>query len=46
MWPARTSHGLPRVVELFEARKPKGQAELATVEGTVAVEETDKGLKV
>jgi DNA-directed RNA polymerase subunit beta' len=43
---ADITHGLPRVVELFEARKPKGQAELATVEGTVAVEETDKGLKV
>ncbi|MGH2804143.1 MAG: DNA-directed RNA polymerase subunit beta', partial [Thermoleophilaceae bacterium] len=36
----------PRVVELFEARKPKGLAELATVEGTVAVEDTEKGLKV
>jgi DNA-directed RNA polymerase subunit beta' len=43
---ADITHGLPRVVELFEARKPKGQAELATVEGTVAIEETDKGLKV
>jgi DNA-directed RNA polymerase subunit beta' len=43
---ADITHGLPRVVELFEARKPKGQAELATVEGTVSVEETDKGLKV
>ena len=32
---ADITHGLPRVVELFEARKPKGQAELATVEGTV-----------
>ena len=36
------THGLPRVVELFEARKPKGQAELVTVEGTVSVEETEK----
>jgi DNA-directed RNA polymerase subunit beta' len=43
---ADITHGLPRVVELFEARKPKGQAELATVEGTVSVEDTDKGLKV
>jgi DNA-directed RNA polymerase subunit beta' len=43
---ADITHGLPRVVELFEARKPKGQAELATVEGTVDVEETDKGLRV
>jgi DNA-directed RNA polymerase subunit beta' len=43
---ADITHGLPRVVELFEARKPKGLAELATVEGTVAVEDTEKGLKV
>jgi DNA-directed RNA polymerase subunit beta' len=33
-------------VELFEARKPKGLAELATVEGTVSVEDTEKGLRV
>ena len=43
---ADITHGLPRVVELFEARKPKGQAELATVEGTVTVEDTEKGLRV
>ncbi len=43
---ADITHGLPRVVELFEARKPKGQAELATVEGTASVEDTEKGLKV
>ena len=43
---ADITHGLPRVVELFEARKPKGLAELATVEGTVAIEETDKSLTV
>ena len=43
---ADITHGLPRVVELFEARKPKGQAELATVEGTVSVEDTEKGRKV
>jgi DNA-directed RNA polymerase subunit beta' len=43
---ADITHGLPRVVELFEARKPKGLAELATVEGTVAVEDTEKGLRV
>jgi DNA-directed RNA polymerase subunit beta' len=43
---ADITHGLPRVVELFEARKPKGLAELATVEGSVAVEETEKGIKV
>jgi DNA-directed RNA polymerase subunit beta' len=43
---ADITHGLPRVVELFEARKPKGLAELATVEGAVSVEDTEKGLKV
>ena len=43
---ADITHGLPRVVELFEARKPKGLAELVTVEGTVHVEDTEKGLKV
>jgi DNA-directed RNA polymerase subunit beta' len=43
---ADITHGLPRVVELFEARKPKGLAELATVEGKVSIEESDKGIKV
>ena len=40
------TQGLPRVVELFEARKPKGLAQLATEGGKVQVEETDKGKKV
>jgi DNA-directed RNA polymerase subunit beta' len=40
------TQGLPRVVELFEARKPKGLAQMAEVEGKVAVEETDKAVKV
>ena len=31
--------GLPRVVELFEARKPKGVALIAETSGTVSVEE-------
>jgi DNA-directed RNA polymerase subunit beta' len=43
---ADITHGLPRVVELFEARKPKGLAKLADVDGTAAVEETDKARKV
>jgi DNA-directed RNA polymerase subunit beta' len=44
---ADITHGLPRVVELFEARKPKGLAELSKVEGSVsATEETDKATKV
>ena len=40
------TQGLPRVVELFEARKPKGLAQLAEEGGKVQVEETDKGIKV
>ena len=35
------THGLPRVVELFEARKPKGEAELFDSRGTVEIS-TDK----
>ena len=40
------TQGLPRVVELFEARKPKGMAEMAEVEGKVSIEETDKEVRV
>jgi DNA-directed RNA polymerase subunit beta' len=40
------TQGLPRVVELFEARKPKGLAQMAEVAGKVAVDETDKTIKV
>ncbi len=40
------TQGLPRVVELFEARKPKGLSELAEVSGKVAIEETDKEVRV
>jgi DNA-directed RNA polymerase subunit beta' len=43
---ADITHGLPRVVELFEARKPKGQAQLALRDGTVTVEDTDKARRV
>ena len=39
---ADITHGLPRVVELFEARKPKGLAKIAEVSGVVSVEDTDK----
>ena len=31
---ADITHGLPRVVELFEARKPKGLAQIGEVDGT------------
>jgi DNA-directed RNA polymerase subunit beta' len=40
------TQGLPRVVELFEARKPKGLAQIAEVGGKVMVEETDKAVKL
>jgi DNA-directed RNA polymerase subunit beta' len=43
---ADITHGLPRVVELFEARKPKGLAKMAPVSGKVSVEESDKSLTV
>jgi DNA-directed RNA polymerase subunit beta' len=43
---ADITHGLPRVVELFEARKPKGLARMAEQDGVVAIEETDKALTV
>jgi len=43
---ADITHGLPRVVELFEARKPKGLAKIAEQDGVVAVEETDKAISV
>jgi DNA-directed RNA polymerase subunit beta' len=43
---ADITHGLPRVVELFEARKPKGLAKIAEVGGKVTIEETDKALTV
>ena len=36
------THGLPRVVELFEARKPKGEAVITELAGTVEVEDDDE----
>jgi DNA-directed RNA polymerase subunit beta' len=36
------THGLPRVVELFEARQPKGRAPISEVAGRVSIAETDK----
>ncbi len=39
------THGLPRVQELFEARKPKGQAVLAEISGTLQIS-GDKNSKV
>ena len=43
---ADITHGLPRIVELFEARKPKGLAKIAEVGGVVSVEDTDKSRTV
>ena len=39
---ADITQGLPRVEELFEARKPKGLAIVSDVSGTVRIEETKK----
>ncbi|GAA0789314.1 DNA-directed RNA polymerase subunit beta' [Hathewaya limosa] len=39
---ADITQGLPRVEELFEARKPKGLAIVTEVAGTVKIEETKK----
>jgi DNA-directed RNA polymerase subunit beta' len=36
------THGLPRVVELFEAREPKGKAEIARATGTVKITEDQR----
>jgi DNA-directed RNA polymerase subunit beta' len=36
------THGLPRVQELFEARKPKGEAVITELSGQVEIEEDDE----
>ncbi len=43
---ADITHGLPRAVELFEARKPKGLAKIAEQDGAVSIEDSDKALTV
>ncbi|MFN2467872.1 MAG: DNA-directed RNA polymerase subunit beta' [Gaiellaceae bacterium] len=43
---ADITHGLPRVVEIFEARNPKGAARLTEVAGRVELEDTERGPKV
>ncbi len=40
------THGLPRVVELFEARTPKGVAPISEASGRVRIDDTDKTRKV
>ena len=37
------TQGLPRVEELFEARKPKKMAQLAEISGKISIEESKKG---
>jgi DNA-directed RNA polymerase subunit beta' len=40
------THGLPRVVELFEARQPKGKADITEAAGRIKIDETDKVRKI
>ncbi|HEY8664907.1 MAG TPA: DNA-directed RNA polymerase subunit beta' [Propionibacteriaceae bacterium] len=40
------TQGLPRVVELFEARTPKGKAPIAEAAGRVRIDETDRTRKI
>ncbi len=40
------THGLPRVEELFEARKPKGQALISEIDGHVSIVESKGTRKV
>ncbi|GAB3305712.1 DNA-directed RNA polymerase subunit beta' [Epidermidibacterium keratini] len=40
------THGLPRVVELFEARVPKGKAPIAESAGRISIEDSDKLRKI
>jgi len=43
---ADITHGLPRVVEIFEARNPKGAATLAEHGGTVSIDDSERTIKV
>ncbi len=43
---ADITQGLPRVVELFEAGAPKGQAYIATESGTIAINEKAAGFEI
>ena len=40
------THGLPRVVEIFEARNPKGAGTLTDVAGKVDVDDSERTIKV
>ncbi len=43
---ADITHGLPRVVEIFEARNPKGAGTLVETGGRVEIEQTERGPKL
>jgi DNA-directed RNA polymerase subunit beta' len=43
---ADITHGLPRVVEIFEARNPKGAATLAELEGKIDIDDAERTIKV
>ena len=40
------THGLPRVVELFEARQPKGKAPITEAAGRVTIDDSDRSRKL
>jgi DNA-directed RNA polymerase subunit beta' len=40
------THGLPRVVEIFEARNPKGAGTLVDIAGKVDIDDSDRTIKV
>jgi DNA-directed RNA polymerase subunit beta' len=40
------THGLPRVVEIFEARNPKGAGTLVDIAGRVEIDDSDRTTKV
>ncbi len=40
------TQGLPRVVELFEARQPKGKAPIAEAAGRLTIEESERSRKI
>jgi len=43
---ADITHGLPRVVEIFEARNPKGAATLTEVAGKIEIDDSERTIKV
>src|SRR5881394_2838415 len=43
---ADITHGLPRVVEIFEARNPKGAATLAEFPGKIDIDDSERTIKV